>query len=63
MYADHFTRLSGDPLYGTTNKANTSIESWLGMQSTNDLLSKDPLDLLYGDFWTSMAGGAQENLV
>ena len=53
----------GEPLYGTANKPNPSIEDWLGMGSTNDLLSKDPLDLLYGDFWSSFTGGAQESFV
>jgi len=62
--ANHFTRLSqGDPLYGTTNRTNASIESWLGVQPTNDLLSNDPFDFLHGDFWSSMTGGAQESLV
>lgn len=64
--ANHFNRFSqgeGDPLYGTTNKASDSIESWLGMQPTNELLGNDPFDLLYGDFWSNMTGGAQESIV
>ena len=59
-----FTWLShSDPLYGTVNGANASIEGWLGTQPTSDLLHKDPFELLYGDVWSNMTGVAQESLV